>query len=62
MICKNKENVSRKESPSDGGTEKTREQEPAFSHVSLNGSYINMVINNDLGFLVWSVKNFVDRF
>lgn len=36
----------------DGGTEKTREQEPAFSHVSLNGSYINMVINNDLGFLV----------
>lgn len=36
----------------DGGTEKTREQEPAFSHVSLSGSYINMVINNDLGFLV----------
>ena len=63
MICKNKENVSRKKIPSDGGTEKTREQDPSFSQVSLNGSYINMVINNDLGFdflnkdiILWSLK------
>ena len=46
--------MPRKKIPSDGGTEKTREQEPSFSQVSLNGSYINMVINNDLGF--WFLK------